>query len=253
MKTWPRDASEHFESWLGRVRRSVAADPSIDADDVTQDLRAHVHAELEAMPDPVTVGALEQVLVGLGNPMQWTDAARPMKEKTFKARLQRWNRSLSATVTHWQRSLAGEWGFPVLLAVLTLIAIPMFADGPGFLLLIFAFFVARSQVTYAAETLVGRRRWLVYFPLAIGCGTLVGIVLSFPLILSGDIMFRGRFYTMWWLGAWWAFVGVLAAREPKRVQSALRPFANGFEASHGRLLALIGAAFLIAATVILSD
>jgi hypothetical protein len=250
MKTWPSDASEHFESWLGRVRRSVAADPTINADDVAQDLRAHVYAELEERPEPVTVGALEQVLVGLGNPTQWTDAARPMKDKTFRGRLQRLQRRTTATVTAWQRNLAGEWGFPILLAVLTLIAIPTF-EGIGFPLMLFAFFVARSQVSYAPQTLVGRRRLLVYFPLAIGCGVLVGLVLSFPLMVSTDLNFRGRYFTMWWLGAWWAFVGILAAREPKRVQSALKPFANGFEASHGRLFALIGGTFLIAATVML--
>jgi hypothetical protein len=35
------------------------------------------------------------------------------------------------------------------------------------------------------------------------------------------------------------------------VRSALRPFADGFESSHGRTLALIGVAFLTAASVIM--
>ena len=38
MKTWTPDASEYFESWLGRVRLSVAGDPRVDADDVAADL-----------------------------------------------------------------------------------------------------------------------------------------------------------------------------------------------------------------------
>ena len=77
MKTWTPDASTHFEAWLGRARLSVACDPTVDADDIAQDLRAHVHAELEAVPEPVTVGALERVLDSLGNPTQWSDSTKP--------------------------------------------------------------------------------------------------------------------------------------------------------------------------------
>jgi hypothetical protein len=35
------------------------------------------------------------------------------------------------------------------------------------------------------------------------------------------------------------------------VRSALKPFADTFDASHGRMLTLVGAAFLIASSVIL--
>jgi len=251
MKNWTPDASKHFETWLGMVRRSIAGDRSVDANDVTEDLRAHVHAELESIPEPVTMGALAQVLDGLGTPAQWTDAARPIRDKpTVRARARRLIRAVDATITAWQQDLAGEWGLPVLLGVLTLSAIVTFDDG-GFLLMVLAFFVARSQVKYARHALTGRRRWLVYLPLAIGSGVLAGIVLSFPLLIWGDIEYRDRFFVLWWMGAWWTFVGILTSREPKRVQGALQPFADSFEASHGRLLALIGAAFLIAASVIL--
>lgn len=63
MKTWTPDAADHFATWLGRVRSSVAADPHVDPDDVTQDLRAHVHAALSDVQGPVTVGALAPVLI----------------------------------------------------------------------------------------------------------------------------------------------------------------------------------------------
>ena len=44
----------------------------MDPEDVAQDLRAHVHAELQEVPEPVTVGALERVLDSLGTPAQWS-------------------------------------------------------------------------------------------------------------------------------------------------------------------------------------
>jgi hypothetical protein len=244
MKTWTPDASHHFEAWLGRARLSVAGDPTINADDITQDLRAHVHAELEAVPEPVTVGALERVLDSLGNPTQWSDSIKPAPEATAD-----WfQRHVTDVVVEWQRKLAGDWGLPVLLLVITLLAIPTF-DWIGTPLLLVAYFVARSYVTYAAHPITGRKRMMVYFPLAIGAGVLAGLVLGFPLTFWGAN--PNPFETLWVLGLWWVLIGILATREPARIRSALKPFADSFDASHGRMLALVGGAFLIAATVIL--
>jgi hypothetical protein len=244
MKTWMPDASEHFEAWLGTVKRTVASDPTLNPDDIAQDLRAHVHAELETAPEPVTVGAVDQVLASLGNPTQWSDAVRPPKETTAG-----WfQRNVVDMLTEWQKRLAGDAGMPVLLLVLTLVAIPTF-DHIGIFLLAFAYFVARAQVTYAPGPLTGRRKWMVYLPLAIGCGVLAGIVLGFPLILQGDGI--RPFEGMWALGCWWVLVGIVAAREPKAVRAALKPFADTFDSSHARLISLIGAALLIASSVIL--
>lgn len=248
MKSWTPDASEHFEAWLGTVKRTVATDPSLNPDDITQDLRAHVHAELEAVPEPVTVGALDRVLDSLGNPTQWGDSLRQPKDSRPAAWFQR---NVVDVATEWQKKLAGDGGMPVLLLVLTLVAIPTF-DHIGFFLLAFAYFVARAQVTYAPATLVGRKKWMVYLPLAIGSGVLAGLVLGFPLMLqAGEMRAFAAFEAMWALGCWWVLVGILAAREPKAVRVALKPFADAFEASHARLISLIGAALLIASTVIL--
>jgi hypothetical protein len=142
-------------------------------------------------------------------------------------------------------------GLPVLLLVLTVFSIFTF-DWIGAPLLLFAYFVARSHVTYAPHQVVGRKKLMVYFPLAIGAGVLAGLVLGFPLTFRGRSPgFSNQFETLWILGSWWVLVGILAAREPRRVRSALKPFADGFDVSHGRMLSLIGGAFLIASSVIL--
>src|SRR5262245_53610880 len=244
MKTWTPDASQHFETWLGNVRSSVARDPSLNADDIAQDLRAHVHAELEAAAEPVTVGALEEVLKSVGTPPQWGDTVKEQQRPTVK-----FYEGTADKMGEWQELLAGEWGMPVLLFVLTLIAMPTF-DTIGVPLLAIAYLVARSKAVYAPKDLVGVRKWIVCLPLAVGAGVLAGLVLGFPMIIGNG----RRFEMMWVLGAWWVIVGLLTAREPKLVQSALQPFANGFDASHGRMLSLMGAAFFILATImIMSD
>jgi hypothetical protein len=244
MKTWTPDAAEHLESWLGRARLSVAGDPSLDAEDIAQDLRAHVHAELEAMPEPVTMGALERVLDSLGNPAQWSDTIRQPTQSSAA-----WfERNVTNVLTAWQQRLAADWGMPVLLLVLTLIAVPTF-ETIGAPLLLFAYFVARAQVTYAPHPVAGRRKLMVYLPLGLGAGVLTGLVLGFPLTFRSTG--TNPMETLWILGSWWVLVGIVAAREPRRVRSALKPFAETFDASHGRMLTLIGAAFLIASSVIL--
>jgi hypothetical protein len=209
MRSWTPDASAHFEAWLGTVRQTVATDPSVNAEDVAQDLRAHVHAELEGAPEPVTVDDLGRVLDSLGNPAQWGESTRQPKE----AAAGWFQRNIADVVNAWQKKLAGDGGMPVLLLVLTLVAIPTF-DHIGLLLLGFAYFVARSQVTYAPETLVGKKKWMIYLPLAIGSGVLAGLVLGFPVFLDGNVQ---SLEAMWGLGCWWILVGILAAREPKAV------------------------------------
>jgi hypothetical protein len=95
----------------------------------------------------------------------------------------------------------------------------------------------------------GKKRLMVYFPLAIGAGVLAGLVLGFPLTLwAGN---PNSFETLWVLGVWWTLIGILAMRDPGRIRSAMKPFAESFDASHGRMLSLLGGAFLIAASVML--
>ena len=246
MKSWTPDASQHFESWLGRVRRSVAGDPTVDPDDVAQDLRAHVHAELEAVAEPVTVGALERVLESLGPPADWTGAAKDLPKERFHVRFER---DVVEGVRELQKRVAADLGMPLLLGLVTAIGMADFYDG-GMVLVAAAYFVARSKVTYAPETVTGRKRWLVYAPLAVGAGILTAVVLSFPVLLDKGP--SGAYFgakDMWVLGLWWVFVGFVAAREVKRVRSLLTPFADGFDRTHARMLMLLGAAFMIAATI----
>ena len=250
MKSWTPDASQHFETWLGRVRTSVAGDPSVDPEDVAQDLRAHVHAELALAPEPVTVGELERVLVSLGAPTEWSDMAKAAPKERFHVRFER---DVVAGVREMQRRIAAGWGMPLLLGLLTVVGVLTFYSG-GVVLVAIAYFFARSIVTYDPASLAGRQRWFVYAPLALGAGGLTTLVLLFPVSMEIGVV-RGPHgsYSMsgliWVLGLWWLFVGFIAGREVKRVQTLLKPFADSFDKSHARVLMLVGAAFTIAATI----
>ena len=248
MKSWTPDASQYFETWLGRARTSVAGDPTVDPEDVAQDLRAHVHAELAAAPEPVTMGELTRVLDSLGTPAEWNVTAKDQPKERLHVRLER---DVVAGVREIQKRVAADLGMPLLVGLVTFAGMVTFYDG-GIFLVLLAYFVARSQVTYAPDTVTGRKRWLIYAPLAIGAGSLTALVLFFPTMLQGG-PFGGYFRAqdMWVLGLWWSFVGFVAAREVKRVRTLLKPFADGFERSHARMIMLVGAALMIAATVVL--
>jgi hypothetical protein len=250
MKSWTPDASQHFESWLGRVRTSVAGDPTIDPDDVAQDLRAHVHAELAAAPEPVTIGELDRVLTSLGPPTQWTDAVNEGRKERWHLRMER---DVMSIIRSMQQRIAAGWGMPLLLGLLTAVGLLSFYDG-GIVLVGLAYFFARSIVTYAPVSLVGRQRWFVYAPLALGAGSLTALVLGFPLALEIGPSHRHGITSLtsqaiWVVGLWWIVVGFIAGREIKRVQIALKPFADGFDRTHARMLMLIGVAFMLAATI----
>lgn len=253
MKSWTPDASQHFETWLGRVRLSVAGDPTIDAEDVAQDLRAHVHAELEAAPEPVTVGDVDRVLASLGTPAQWSVTTKDAPKERFHIRFER---NVMAGVREVQQRLATtDLGTTVLVSVLSLVGLFTLNDGFGLVCLAVAYFVARSMVTYAPEKVAGRKRWFIFLPLAIGAATVTALVLCFPMILEiGERSGPHPSFSpgsVWVLGLWWMFVGFVAGREVKRVRTALKPFADGFDRSHARMLMLIGGSFMIWATVAL--
>src|SRR6185436_1212512 len=162
------------------------------------------------------------------------------------------SRNLGDVVAEWQRRLGADWGLPVALFAMTLVAIQTFNTPIGVPLLVFAYVLARAHVTHSPDRITGRKRWLAFCPLAIGSGVLTGLVLGFPLTFRGvRASYADQFETLWVLGSWWVLVGILASREPRRVRSALKPFADTFDASHGRMLSLIGAAFLIASSVVL--
>lgn len=247
MKTWTPDASEHFESWLGRVRVSFAGDPTVNGDEIAEDLRAHVHAELASRDEPVTVPVLHQVLEGLGNPSQWTETAKA----PAGAKGDWFHRNVTEVLADSQRRLANGLAMPLILVALTAVGVPLLASWivGGAFLLAMAFVIARAHVIHAPQQVAGGSRWAYYLPLAIGVGAFAGVVLAFPIILAGR---GGDAWTrLWMLGAWWVFVGFITQREPGRVRAVLRPFADTFEPSHARVLMMIGVAFFIAASVMM--
>jgi hypothetical protein len=232
MKHWMPDASERLESYKGRVRVAVAGNPTVNADEVLQDIQAHIDAELGAGSGTVTLGALEGVLESLGSPSQWEDAAADTSADADGVFEQA--RRFGAK---WQTRLAGEWGAPVLLALVTLIGL-FTLDSIGVLLLAFAYFMGRGVLRHASPPLTGSRRLMALAPVALISALIVGMAVATPILISGR---KQTTSTLLALGSWWVLLGFAASREPARVRAGLYPLADWFEPTHGRLLIFIGA------------
>jgi hypothetical protein len=233
MTDWTPEATERFESYKGRVRRAVAGNPTVDPDDVVLDIQAHVHAELGAATGPVTLGALEQVLETLGSPTQWDDGHGGEAREPPGIRARRFWRLM-------QTNLAGDWGLPLLLVVLTVVSLFLMRS-VGIVLLALAYLTARSLLTRSTVPLGEEQRTVVLVPIAVVAALIVGVAAATPLLIMG----RPRTGpAMAGLGIWWILLGLAAAREPRHVRVALFPLADWFEPSHGRLLMLLGASVL---------
>jgi hypothetical protein len=214
---------------------AVAGNPGVDADDVLQDIQAHVQAELGASGEPITVGALDRVLDGLGSPAQW-DAVDAPSSASSTASFRDWVRR---STTLWHQRLSGDWGGPVLLAVLTAIALNSFGT-VGLPLLALCYIIGRGMLVRRTD-LTGPPRWLAAAPVVAASALLIGAVVMFPILIGGS----GRRVPLMPLGFWWILLGYAVAREPRPVRAALYPLAEWFEPTHGRLLAALGVAMVV--------
>ena len=67
------DARVRMESYLRRVRASLADDPAADEDEVAEGIREHLEHALSGADEPVTASQVERVLDELGDPGSWSD------------------------------------------------------------------------------------------------------------------------------------------------------------------------------------
>lgn len=244
MTDWTPDATRHLEHYLKGVRRSLKRRRDVDANDVTDDLRAHVHAELAGSDEPVTLPRLEAVLATLGPPTQWDetaagadDAARPW-----------YRRSIDWTGLFEQAT--GDSAMPLLLFALTLAALFTLHMGVGLLFLAVAYVVARRALKQSPEMFHGPRWWLASAPLVLVSGTLAGLVVIFPFLLFGQPHPQEHPMVAWVMGLWWIVLAHGLRRDLARVRTVLAPFGDALEPSQTRVLTMLGVCLVVLGVVL---
>ena len=123
-------AHKHLDRYLGEVRASLAACPSVDSVDVERDVREHIDKSLSESPKPVDLPDLARVLEQLGSPSQWvTEEELPWRRK-LRLRIRR-------IVT---RLCSGPEDFRLAYLSIALFALALFTFAAGAAPLAFFFF-----------------------------------------------------------------------------------------------------------------
>jgi hypothetical protein len=236
------EARAHLDRYLEEMRASL--DRS-DSEEIEQDIRDHIEAELGDRPSPVSAEDLDAVLGRLGSPRQWAA-----------------DTGASPSLPVPDRHAAEDWLAYAGIALLLL----------GFLLPVLlpvSWVVARwalARLEQRGEQ-PGARRWLLYPPLAIVSFAIALLALCWPLGAFAEIgmtvarnhgaVGSDRFppplalaVAAGCLGGYWIILGAVAALGQRAVRFLFHPFARGFRARHGWWLSAAGAVLAVCATAV---
>jgi hypothetical protein len=181
MPRFTPEAQMRFDEYLAHARAALAGHLEVSAEDIEQDVRAHIAAEFPPGSGWVRLDQLEAVLVRLGRPEQWVaDEDRPVWRRGFD-----WVRTRPTAVgrrvrvaTDRLRNGPDDWRLAYITFGLLLIGVFIF---PLLIVLLPAsYLVGRAALTRARESghSLGGQKWLVYPPLVIvSLPLLVGLLL----------------------------------------------------------------------------
>jgi len=190
MPRFTPEAQLRFDEYLEHARSALAGHSELSAEDIEQDVKAHIAAEFPPGSGWVRLDQLEAVLVRLGRPEQWVaDEDRPAWRRGID-----WVRTRPAAVgrrvrvaTDRLRSGPDDWRLAYITFGLLLVGIFLF---PLLVVLLPASYIvgraALSRARNAGQSL-GGQKWLVYPPLLIVSVPLLTGLLFWPLGVGGAI------------------------------------------------------------------
>jgi hypothetical protein len=68
-------AKKYLDNYLQQVRNCLKDCPTVDADEVEQNIKEHIENELQSLPEPISFDSLNDILKKLGSPQQWLPEA----------------------------------------------------------------------------------------------------------------------------------------------------------------------------------
>jgi len=242
--TLSNEARQHLDRYLEEMRASMSDSDSVD--DIEQDIRDHIEAELGEHPSPISADDLDAVLTRLGSPSQWVLAAESGASRAVPI-------PLGVSGEDWLAYAATPL---LLLGFLAPLLIPA------------SWVIARWTLARLEQRGEhhGPRRWLVYPPLVFvsiaiallallwpfgafaELGTLaaqrLGAVSSnrFPPAVALAVAFAA-------LGGYWIILGAIAAIGERVVRFLFHPFADAFRRRHAWWLSGAGAVLAVSAAV----
>jgi len=243
------NAKKHLDNYLQQVRTCLKDCPTVDADEVEQNIKEHIESELQDSSEPVSFDTLDDILKRLGSPQQWL----PEEEIA-------WWRKIILRL----RTGPEDWRLAYISFGLLILG---FVILPSFIVLIPASFIvaraALSETEDAGE--LKAQKWLIYPSLIIVYLVSLCFFLGLPLLglipLAYDLehTIRATYKigddTPYWLavcsvfagslGLWWLIHGIVFLARPNIPKVLFRPFADWFSRKWALILLLIGLALMI--------
>jgi hypothetical protein len=243
------NAKKHLDNYLQQVRTCLKDCPTVDADEVEQNIKEHIESELQGSLEPVSFDALDDILKKLGSPQQWLPEEISWWRKTILR--------LRTGPEDWRLAYL-SFGLLVVGFMLSRLLLP--------LLILASFIVSRAALSannYRIE--VKAQKWLIYPSLIIVYLVLLCSFLGLPLLgliplaYDWEHTIRATYKigddTPYWLaacsvfvaliGLWWLIHGVVFLARPNIPKVLFRPFADGFNRRWALVLLCVGFALLV--------
>jgi hypothetical protein len=248
-----KSARRSLDDYLRQARTYLRGSRTVDADEVEQNITEHIEDALEGAAEPVSCDALEAVLDKLGDPQQWVPEEELSWWRQFILRL---------------RTGPEDWRLAYISFALFVVALTLAPITPVFVVLVFASFItSRAAISHVAGAKeLKAQKWLLYPPLIVVYGSVLGALLILPLLLLVPLaeeyethFVRLQFELDYWFvafsimfaatGTWLAILALLALIFGKKMTVLLRPFADAYRAKWPLVILTIGLGVMIISAI----
>ncbi|UCF15044.1 MAG: hypothetical protein JSW59_16670 [Phycisphaerales bacterium] len=246
-----KSARRSLDDYLRQARAYLRGSRTVDADEVEQNITEHIENALEGASEPVSCDELEAVLDKLGDPQQWV----PEEELPW------WRKIILKLRTGPEDWRLAYISFGLFVAALV---VASYTSTQVFVALVLASFLAsRAAMSQTPDSKqLKAQKWLLYPPLIVVYGFVLGVLLILPLLLLVPLAeeYETHFarlqneFDYWFvaisvvsaaMGAWLGILALAALIFGNRIRVLMRPFADAYKAKWTLLLLIIGLGVMI--------
>jgi len=249
-------ARRSLDDYLRQARAYLRGSRSVDADEVEQNITEHIEDALEGANEPVSRDKLDAVLQKLGDPQQWVPEEELPWWRQFVLRLR-------TGPEDWRLSYISFALFVAAVVIASYVSTQIFAA-----LVSASFLASRAAISQTPESKqLKAQKWLLYPPLIVVYGFVLGVLLILPLLLLIALAEKyethfGRLQSeldYWFvafsvviaaMGAWLGILALTALILGKRTQLLLRPFADAYKAKWALVTLIVGLGVMIASAIV---
>ena len=251
------NAKKHLDNYLQQVRTCLKDCPTVDADEVEQNIKEHIESELQDSSEPVSLDALDDILKRLGSPQQW----------------------LPEEISWWRKIIlrlrTGPEDWRLAYISFGVFVLAFFAGRLGFIvLLLTSFIISRATLSAIGGHEEPRaKKWLIYPSLVVAYLFIAFLLLIWPVLplfvlaeelehLDADVFpWNTGGETAYWALAfvaiatvtclWWLILSLILKAGPHLLRAIFKPFVRNITPKSANWFVGIAAALFVVCTMAL--